>query len=534
MGISSSESVCDPYDAALYTCLVLLSCIGIYLQSTVYLSHDVGWILRSASWLFDGKQLGRDIVDSSPPLIWFFSLPPAAFARFTGLSEPMAFRLYTFALAAAVLLLCSLMLKPFCEEGFRFASVALLLSFAFAVIDRAGSDFGQREYLAVLLGMPYLLLVGGLLRGYSFKSWLSITTGVLAGLAFAFKPYFLFVPIAVESYRLAATGRLKGVIRYDTCAMAGVILVYAVSILIFAPAYVMDVVPLLMTVYNAYQKPVSEMISGLEKNHQVAFLAIGLIFLLGRRKTSYEAVLGAGAIGFLASYFVQMKGWSYHSYPFFTLFFVFACLAAALVASEARTSNLLRLFISSIMLVVVLTQVYPVAIWYKAYNTKSGYRAYETKQVIQAVQKYAAGQTVYAFSTHPYPGFPTVNYTSAKWGGRAASQFMIPALVQQRASGRPLTPALRRAEIYLREMVLCDFRTRRPAIVLVDVAPNRAGLGRISFDDVGYYTQDRRFAKIWKQFEEVEPVGNYRVFVRRDVLSTTEGNHLGQTRLYQE
>ena len=198
MATSPEKTTYDPYAVGTLSCLALLFLTGIVLQSTVYLNHDVSWVLRTASWMLEGKVFGRDIVDVSPPLIWYVSLPPAALASFTRLSEPTAFRVFAFLLAAVVLTISWRLLKPFRGEGFRGASAMLIVSFAFAILVRPVGDFGQREHFAVMLGMPYLLLVAGLIRCYTFERWLSITVGILAGLGFALKPYFLFVPIGVE------------------------------------------------------------------------------------------------------------------------------------------------------------------------------------------------------------------------------------------------------------------------------------------------------------------------------------------------
>ncbi len=123
MAFSGNNRLYDPYSAVAFGVLFLLFLIGILIQSTVYLNHDVGWVLRTASWMLQGKEFGRDIVDPSPPLIWYLSLPPALAASFTGLSEPTAFRLFAFLLVAAVLAICWRLLRPFRLEGFRLATV---------------------------------------------------------------------------------------------------------------------------------------------------------------------------------------------------------------------------------------------------------------------------------------------------------------------------------------------------------------------------------------------------------------------------
>jgi hypothetical protein len=78
----------------------------------------------------------------------------------------------------------------------------LLASLAFVLIATLspGFSFGQREHACVLFAMPYLAAaVMRLQGGQSLPKPLAIAVGLLAGIGFAIKPYFLAVPALAKN-----------------------------------------------------------------------------------------------------------------------------------------------------------------------------------------------------------------------------------------------------------------------------------------------------------------------------------------------
>lgn len=62
----------------------LILCLGLAVQSSTFLNHDVAWVLYSSRWVFDGAVFGRDIVAANPPLIWWISLLPSRHKGYEG------------------------------------------------------------------------------------------------------------------------------------------------------------------------------------------------------------------------------------------------------------------------------------------------------------------------------------------------------------------------------------------------------------------------------------------------------------------
>ena len=129
--------------------------LGQVLQARVHLNHDVSWIAHSARWLLKGGVMGADVLDTTPPIAWFLSLPAAALANLELLSEPTALRLvyWAYFLVSAVLLFRVLSSTDSLERAAQFGWKS---SFLVVATLAPAFSFGQREYASVLFAMPYL------------------------------------------------------------------------------------------------------------------------------------------------------------------------------------------------------------------------------------------------------------------------------------------------------------------------------------------------------------------------------------------
>jgi hypothetical protein len=508
----------------------LLIAAGAAMQSRVHLNHDVAWILHGARWMLDGAQFGRDIIDVNPPLAWFVSLPAAWLVNSGLYSEAAALRLYVWLVCAASLLLCHRLLRPLRAAGESADSAALLVGAAFAMAILPGAVFGQREHFAFVLGLPYCLLAASRLRGdAAVPVALAAGCGVLAGVAFGFKPWLLAVPLLLELLHLARTRSLRAAWRPETLAFGATLLAYLLAVLLFAPDYLRVVVPMGVATYWAYDGSLPGWVHW-RKPAFFALVALGF-FAVARRLPVHAMALFTAFAGFSISHWAQQKGFAYHAYP------AWACAATlvgygavpaarALASSSWPIGGWLKIAMAAVPVIIAanfarMGNLY-VNDWARLYDMKGdmigGYRSYLIARINATVP---AGGHVYAFSTHPFPAFPTMSYTAAEWGSPMVGQFAIPAFVERAEVTDPQRlAALDRAVQAQREQVLRDFQNRAPDMVLLATGPERLGMTGREFDDIAFYSADPRFAAIWAQYDEAERIGSLRVFLRRKAAET--------------
>jgi hypothetical protein len=516
-------------EAVLWPLILGLFAAGYWLQSQVHLNHDVGWILHSAGWLLEGKRFGSDIVDANPPLIWFFSLPAAGLAKTGWFSEAVAIRLYVFAVCFTALVLSHRVLRPLRQQGRPVEAAALLVGAAFAITLISAGSFAQREFIAFALGLPYCLLTAARIGfSESVPRSIAISAGVLAGIAFGFKPWLLAVPFALEILYVIERRSLRELFRAETVALTASLIAYGFLILAITPDYLSAAIPFARAVYWAYdQQDALKLWPSLSDALQPLWI-VALMFALARSFPVHARALIAVLAGFALNYWLQRKGFVYHLYPVVATVIVLLVYGCACVCRTLLTGGYTaRVWMSALAtcVLVLLTwnqlsdRYWQTRIWLKQYNVETGEVGRIRQALIDRVNGLAPAQGghVYAFSTHPFPAFPTLNYVHAEWSSALPCQFAIPAIVRRKeVSDERLQSELTRAESYQRETVLKDFMTHRPDVVLIAPAVPRLGLGFRRFDDIAFYTSDPRFAAIWRVYREVEGINGVRIFVRSE------------------
>lgn len=501
--------------------------LGQWLQSGVHLNHDVSWIAHSARWLLEGRRYGIDIVDINPPFAWWMSVPAALLVKMQLASEPLAVRLvfWTYFFISAALLFVVL---AHLERREHAASIGWRIAFIAIATLAPAASFGQREYVSVLFAMPYLAAAALRLQGGTpgLNRTVYAAIGLLAGIGFAFKPYFLAIPLLVEGLLVARLG-WRTALRTEALAMGLTILSFALLVVLLVPQFLEFTIPLLRSIYWAFDTTDFGVVLSRYKSVAEPFIYGAAITLLAQRWTRQHTVLLLGGAGYSASYFMQSKGFVYHAFP--VLMCAFGFLGVSLASgldhvwtNRRAVSRPLRLVLVLGMVLLTLppvVQTHDATVrWYVQYNAAWGYTGRFREAVIALVNKHAPTRHSYffAFSTHLFPGFPTASYTAADWSSRSATQGIVAAFARRDELTDPAAKekVLRAADLQ-RRMVIEDFEQRPPSIVFAERARFRFGMNGRQFDDLGFYQEDPGFRRIWSHYVEQPPLGPLRVFIRR-------------------
>lgn len=499
---------------------------GEYLQSRVHLNHDVSYFVHFARWLLEGRELGSDLLDMNLPMTWIVFMPSGLLAHLGVFSEPYAVRLIFWAYFLLSVFLSFRMLSHVAADD-RAAARGWKVAFLIVATLAPGFSFGQREHVSLLFGMPYLALAALRAQGAARTGATgAIAIGVLAGIGFSVKPYFLAVPALIELWLLASLGWKSLFKRPESLALATTVVLYVIAIFAFIPDYMTYTLKLTRSIYWAYDA--GNFGGVLERFKDVVQSALCglLIALLTRTWSRIHTVVALAWLGYSISYFVQAKGFVYHAYPVLVCSIVFLGVSFAagmrkMFAREpaARTPMTWVVVVASAALLILPVKHAhdAVARWYFTYNVAWGGTGRFREAVIGIVNQLAPrkGSYFYAFSTHPFPGFPTASYTAAEWSGRAINQLFIPAYARINEISDPLQRAAVVAAGELqRTIVIEDMQRRPPSVVFAERSTSsRLGMNGRQFDDIAFYLQDPRFQKIWARYQELQPVGPLRVFV---------------------
>jgi hypothetical protein len=239
---------------------------------------------------------------------------------------------------------------------------------------------------------------------------------------------------------------------------ATVIAGYGVCIFAFFPEYFAVMVPLLRDVYTI-GLPLARM---LEKP-VVPVWGIALIgaVLLKRGKAldSADALLIAASLGFGLIYFLQRKGWPYHSYPMMA--FALLAFGHAMMSSHDR-ARLGRGWLAGAS--AVLAALFGLSmVWFN--------HSLDARPLQAAVARLGPHPTILAISGNAGIAHPLARAVGGVWASREQELLVASYNSYLRGTESPDPQTLANLDRYAareREWLIADFRKYQPTVVLVD------------------------------------------------------------------
>jgi hypothetical protein len=487
-------------EAAPFAGCIAVLLLAIALQAYFGAFGDISWMLTIGEKWLDGQTPYVDFVETNPPASILVYMPAIAAARALGARPEFGVAVYGFASAAAALAVSAAILRG---AGLleRLGPVAAGLALV-AVMILPGRTFDERDFFAVLFGLPYLAAAAARAAGAPIGARAQILAGLGAGAMIAIKPPYAMILLVLAPYLLARVGLPRLLRSIEPYAAGACLLGYAALVAWRFPVYLSDVLP---TVAAAYL-PVRESLLGLLANVGVVlWIALGaLLFAVAGRRIGEPliAVPALGSLGAAAAYAIQGKGWLYQFYPALAL--IALALAAALELKRRETRDLVAaILVASATLACVVTLGAPpvasaIAFVLAAYAAVRGRGASSGASSLARLSSggligAVCGVYCAAFpgpapeftralaSLGPHPsvaaiaeglgvGFPLVRNVGGVWVQRtqgllmtAGARRLIDENPDDRALAARLEPIIRRD----REMVAEDIERHRPDALLI-------------------------------------------------------------------
>jgi hypothetical protein len=498
----------------------LLISLGLAAAFRSYAGSDTGFLLDEAARALAGARPYVDLVDVNPPLILVLNIAAVLFARRFGLSEILAYTLGCTILLFAMLLLAGWLLRRLLPEELVFRR-AIMLILAFALFNLAGQDFGEREHLLLALIVPYLLVAAARAVGREVAAAEALLVGLLAAGAFAIKPHFVLLWLAVEGY-LRLTRRVSwGTLLPETATIAVALALYVGGIIVWAPGY-LHLVRLLARPYTRFLYVPFWQLLVTGPGALLTLFAL-LAFTALRRHARHPEIPGVFALGAavcLVAGAAQQKEFSYHFYPSFAL----ATLVLGTIVWDRRES--LRNWVGSLYRVIAVSVLATVVVVVCARNAASTMRSprdpeqEQMERLLPVVRARAAGEGVYVMSYNISSAYPMINYAGAHSASRFPQLWILPAAyMEQLQGGGPLryhAPGeMSPSERYLNQAVFEDLRDQRPKLlVILQHARDLPMNGFRRLDYVGYFSRDPRIASLLERYQRVADLGDFAVYER--------------------
>jgi len=461
------------------------------------LTHDVVWQLWVARQIAHGATFYSDILEVNPPLWFWTAIPIARLSEWLALPATALLVTGIGALSALALLLTDRLLPPLSPTR-----RALLLSYAAAILlFMPRFDFGQREQIALIAGLPYTALMARRAGGGPVSPALALAVGCLGAAGFALKHYFVATPLLLELWLACRLRRRWRPIRVETCVLAALALGYAAAMFICTPQFLSVIVPMAGLTYWGYDLPWREVLSGTPQT--MWLLLIAAIFLCRPEEKDGNAdlptAMGISAAGFALAFLAQHKGWQYHAIP--TSGFLAMALAVSLISRWSKFGRIKRAVGVTVATLPILFGV-----------ITGPYSNQYAPFFEQSTRDLPAGASIGVLGTMPRTAWPMVANQNLLWPLHNNSFWMMPAIAFSERKGDASDAMLRLDRLTVQQTVE-DFTCHPPARILVERHPLNRLLADIRFDYVAHFSRDPAFARLMRSYR---PAPGNEAYIRYD------------------
>lgn len=477
-----SES-CSAADWPLAVAVLLVVAAGAMLWNAE-LVNDVAWQLWVGRQLAHGVAMYTDILETKPPLWFWMAVPVVDLAQSLGVSAYHVLVFCVLGLDVVALLLVRQLCRGLQSGVLIVPGFPVITLFAFLDV------FGQCEQLTLIAIVPYLVLLARRAEGLGSGRTMAVACGALAAFGIALKPHFLPVPLALEILLLVHTRRLA--FRPEMIALGALLIGYALSVLLFARAYI-DALPMLM-IYQGMHNPVAYQLNQPVVSMAVLLL-LSLLFYGWPRSMVAQAALVVG-LAFLAAYFLQGKGWRYHGVP------AMGCFTLAIVAEAERVRR--RTMSSGLLAAAALAALAMICL---IFPLVQGLRTQEYANALRATSDLRPGEVVAELSGGYY--WPVPEERHLIWPSRSVTYQALYYAVEASRTGR-VDPTITTLIGDIRRSIVHDLACNPPRRILGDRYDNRylkTGL-------VEYLSTDPDFARLMRTYRRGPDYGEFTTYDR--------------------
>jgi hypothetical protein len=439
--------------------LAVLFAVAVVLRHVLPANTDVSWLLTVAERVLDGQRLYVDVIETNPPMAVLTYIPGIAIARALGWPAEMVTDGLVFAAIFASLGMAAYILKN--SMVLRDVAGWPLALLAFAILAVLPTKvFGQREHIAVVELLPALALYAIRMKRESPPFGAVLAAGIGAGLVLSFKPHFaigIFCGLAALAIYARSWRILFAPENFIAAAIAAI---YVLCTIVFYPAYLSVIVPLVRDIYILVGASPIEMIKTPAVPIWAAAMFAALVLKRTGRIDSTLLLLLATSFGFMLVFFLQRKGWPYHSYPMIA--FAMLGLGYALAVRTPR-DRALGLFAMATLALAFVQSI----LWFNwAFD-----KAFDARPLWASIARLGPHPKILAITGEPGLGHPLTRALQGTWVSRQQGLW-VAAYLRNPRSGLSLDPQRKAAlDVYAareRAMLIEDIKKNQPTVVLVD------------------------------------------------------------------
>jgi hypothetical protein len=492
-------------------------------QTMTWPSPDVAWNLYAGREVLHGARVGVDILENSPPMIFWLEWPALMLSAATGLSPWRAWVLWLTACSVLAAAMAGPLLPAAISSRVRQLAGPVLLVLLLLV---PGGDFGQREHLTMVLVFPAVLLAARRITGDPVAWSISVAAGILAGFSISIKPHFILVwsgMVGLASWRRG----LRGLWLPEHVAVVAVGVCYLTAMVVYAPGY-FEYVATYGPLYQRFLpvRPWELFVIG--EGAFPGVVAVGLWMPSRRNHDASERALGdalaTACVCFYVVAVLQAKGWRYQFLP--SILTAAALLVMVSLTPSAPRGWLRRGYrLAGVLTLVLLVSAGGEDTFRRLRRDPALAGDPNMAVLLPVLSSVGPGEAVAVLSSNIFSSFPLVLESGRRWSFRFPSLWPLVALYDEQIQRGGLVrfrsveerPPLERAFV---AAIVDDLLRMRPAVILAPRPdPELWGWGGARrFDYLALLRGEPRLGDAWLAgYRRGPDAGDYVVLRRADL-----------------
>ena len=491
--------------------LIALCLIAYWIQINTYLDGDSAIISHTAALMLLGQTYTHFIFEPNPPLIFYLHMPAILLAKLTDIKIIYCLRFYLLFLIV-LCLTCSRILfaKLFKHHALLINSMSYALAIILLLLPVLA--FGQREHLMLILTLPYLLLATCRFENKLINKSFAILIGLMAGIGFSIKPFFLPTWLLIELAFVVSQKSLLGWLRIESVLASLFILIYGLSVIVFFPTYWQVVLPLWMPYYRGIVQPWWTLIIYPYFVFCCAALTLSIITQKEKQNASIKKIFRLAIIGYLLAFLIPGVVWYYHILPalsvaclYFVLFFYE--LTERITHSSARTASLAGI---GLLAIAVLSMPVESSVIATLQQITYFHKDNPIHQLTVYLNQHTPNNT-YDFFSMTLRLYDLEYYSTAHYvGSLSFFSWEYNRLAPQKYSMAYWQHTL----AYMQTIVSHDLDDNKPQFVIVDI-PSSLILLKQRIDYPKEYVNNEVFRQAWSHYNYATTIGPYDVYQRK-------------------
>ena len=484
--------------------IILIAAFAYFLQTKIIFSPDVGYLLLAANQMLAGGHYAKTFFETNPPMILYLYFPVCLFTHSTAISIFTVFRLYIISLSLMSAGLSFFLLKKLLKKQekvlFYFLFYTLLFITLFLPL-----IFGQREHLLLILMLPYLFSAALALEKKTISRPLAFFIGLLAGLGFAIKPFFLTVPVLIEAYFILKQRNLLAWVRTESIVIFCVLVSYSISIVLFQPEYIHIINPLLFRYYFPGAQDPWHLFIALPNVLFCFSMIISYCFI--KKYDRYPMlgnVLFLALIGMVIAFLIPRAPWYYHVLPAFGL----GILLLVYMTSQAISGFLSFYLVSVIEIMILFLPLH------NCYQFIDYIHQIENRVPSTQINTYFSqhkilpiNRSISCFGIRTIDCFPLVYLTKSHYSSRYPAFWWFIGLRALEKKNQPVA----RDKNYFMTIIATDLTQNHTQLVLINEKEFKK-IENNQFDIVHYLSENKNFREAWRHYQYLMTVHPYKIY----------------------